>query len=375
MLLEIHMLKNYPSTNLNRDDSGSPKSCIFGGIERGRISSQCLKRSWRTSEYFAQSVNCQLGIRTRKLPELVCEELSKMGVSDEYIAIAKTKVSAFGNKEGKAEKGGITSQIIIYSPQDITAVAKKVYDGIQIAGSLKAFDSMNVTEWQKQMKDVKTRPITLDIALFGRMVTSDAFEDVEASMQVAHAISTNRVTMENDYFTAVDDLVSGSFENDAGAAMIGDIDYNSNCYYIYAAIDVDQLQRNLKYTPEVQKMIYNAIPALIQTMAFSSPSGKQNTFAGHVLPEIVMVECKDKKVAVNYVNAFVSPARQHGDINLVRDSVDKLVNEVDLCDQNYALVVRERMWFDARHQCAPKKATNCADFGELICEIERQLAK
>lgn len=45
MLYEIHMLKNYPSTNLNRDDTGTPKTCVFGGVARGRISSQCLKHS------------------------------------------------------------------------------------------------------------------------------------------------------------------------------------------------------------------------------------------------------------------------------------------------------------------------------------------
>ena len=102
MLYEIHMLKNYPPVNLNRDDSGAPKSCLFGGTTRGRISSQCLKRSWRTSPLLAQVIGeAHLGTRTRKLPELVAEKLGEMGVSPEYIQEIQPKLSGFGNKEGK----------------------------------------------------------------------------------------------------------------------------------------------------------------------------------------------------------------------------------------------------------------------------------
>ena len=69
MLIEIHMLKNFPATNLNRDDTGAPKNCIFGGVQRGRISSQCLKRSWRNSDTFHELES--FGIRTRNMPAIV----------------------------------------------------------------------------------------------------------------------------------------------------------------------------------------------------------------------------------------------------------------------------------------------------------------
>ena len=102
MLYEIHMLKNYPPTNLNRDDSGAPKSCQFGGTNRGRISSQCLKRSWRTSPLLAQAIGAEhLGTRTRRLPDLVAEKLEEMGVSQEDIQELLPKLSGFGNKDGK----------------------------------------------------------------------------------------------------------------------------------------------------------------------------------------------------------------------------------------------------------------------------------
>ena len=118
MLYEIHMLKNYPPVNLNRDDSGAPKSCIFGGVARGRVSSQCLKRSWRTSPLLAEAVGAEnLGARTRKLPELVAAKLADMGVSQEYIDILLPKLSGFGNKEGKENgKGNYTAQVVFYAP-------------------------------------------------------------------------------------------------------------------------------------------------------------------------------------------------------------------------------------------------------------------
>ena len=112
MLYEIHMLKNYPPTNLNRDDTGAPKTCVFGGVTRGRISSQCLKRSWRTSELLKSEIGEEnLGIRTRKLPALVAQKLLEMGVNPEYVEAVTPKITGFGNKDGKETKDGTTAQI------------------------------------------------------------------------------------------------------------------------------------------------------------------------------------------------------------------------------------------------------------------------
>ena len=128
MLYEIHMIKNYPPTNLNRDDTGAPKTCMFGGALRGRISSQCLKRSWRTSEIFRQAIGkSNLGVRTRQLPQLVVDELRSRGVQEAYLAELLPKLSAFGNKSGtENKKGNYTAQMIFYAPQDIAAVADAV---------------------------------------------------------------------------------------------------------------------------------------------------------------------------------------------------------------------------------------------------------
>ena len=171
MLYEIHMLKNYPPANLNRDDTGMPKTCYFGGAQRGRISSQCLKRAWRTSPLFSQFLG-QMGIRTRKLPELVAEELKKRGFGTDIADAVKKSVSGIANKEGKENKDLITSQIVFYAVKDIVAVADAV-EAILKKNGMKG-NNIKAKEILEQIKDADIRPITLDIALFGRMVTSPA---------------------------------------------------------------------------------------------------------------------------------------------------------------------------------------------------------
>ena len=257
MLYEIHMLKNYPPVNLNRDESGAPKSCMFGGTTRSRVSSQCLKRSWRISPLFSQAIGAEhLGIRTRQLPQLVAEKLAELGVSQEYIDAVFQKISGFGNKEGKENKdGSYTAQIIFYAPEDIQAVADAVHEMIKDCASVKDVKALKAKDLQDAVKGADVRPITLDMALFGRMVTSNAFRDVEAAMQVAHAISTNKLNMESDYFTAMDDLLSGATMEETGSAMIGDTDYNASCYYLYASLDTDILRDNLKYTEDADQLI------------------------------------------------------------------------------------------------------------------------
>lgn len=375
MLYEIHMLKNYPPTNLNRDDTGAPKTCLFGGVMRGRVSSQCLKRSWRTSPSFRAEIGDEnLGIRTRKLPVLVAEKLVAMGVSQEFADAIQPRLTGIGNKEGKETKdGNATAQVIFYAKEDITAVAETVKELLDKCKSVKDVQKLKAKDIQAAVSGADVRPVTLDIALFGRMVTSDAFRDVEASMQVAHAISTNKVAVESDYFTAMDDMLSGSSMDELGAAMIGDVDFNASCYYVYASIDTDALAENLKYADNAEEIVRKAIPALLRAMAFTDPSGKQNSFAGHVLPSVVMVECKEKKIPTSMVNAFVEPVGKGGD--LVKRSAEKLADEVDMTARNFGLEVRERLWFCVdKYDVKPETATKvCTTFPELVEAVASSL--
>lgn len=344
MLIEIHMLKNYPPVNLNRDESGAPKTCYFGNVQRGRISSQSLKRSWRTSRMFKQLGSC--GIRTRRMPEQVAERLRARGIGDDFVERAQLMLTGIVNKDGKEKKEGYTEQIVIYAPEDIEKLTQAVSSAIEADSDIKKFKARKAGDFKKLVDGAQMRPVTADIALFGRMVTTDCFRDVDAAMQVAHAISTHAVNRESDYFTAVDDLLK---RDEVGAGMMGDVDYNSCCYYEYAALDVDQLRENLKYTPEYEELVKRLVPAMIRTMALTNPSGKQNTFAGQVFPSLLMVECKEDKIPLSYVNAFEVPVTTYGGKGLVNNSIDRLAAHVCAMDTAYQLPIQHRLWLIPQH--------------------------
>lgn len=376
MLLEIHMLKNYPATNLNRDDMGAPKSCMFGGVQRSRISSQCLKRSWRVSPLFQKEMAGHLGVRTRKMPQLVKKRLLEMGVTEELALAAEKKLTGFANKAGKERDDGITSQIVLYAPEDIAAIADVVKEQIDAAKDVKAFTKLKATEIEKSVIGAGARPVSLDIALFGRMVTSPAFADVEAAMQVAHAFSTNRVIMESDFFVAMDDMINN--QEELGAGMMDNVDYNSSCYYIYASLDVDKLRDNLKNAENPEALVTAVIPSLLRTMAYSNPSGKQNSFAGNVLPSAVLVECKDYPVPVSYANAFAKPAKASVKADLVEDSITKMQQHVVATAKAFpSLADAKRVWFNASGESAEQDGAFCDglnvqaahNYDELITKV------
>lgn len=367
MMLEFHMLKNYPPVNLNRDDSGAPKSCFFGGVMRGRVSSQCLKRSWRRSPVFQELGSS--GVRTRHMPEKVSELLREKGVAPEYIETAKKMLTGVANKEGKENsKGNYTAQIVLYAPEDLERLAEKVMEAIQADGTPKKFAQHKAKDFVKLVDDAKVRPVTADIALFGRMVTSEAFRDVDAAMQVAHGISTHAVNRESDYYTAVDDLLDDRDEN--GAGMMGDTDFNSCCYYEYASLDVDQLRENLKYSEDCETLIRKLIPTLIRVMAYTNPGGKQNSFAGQVLPAFIMVECKREKIPLSYVNAYEEPVKLYGrNPQVVENSIRKLFDEVALMDDVYGLKVEHRAWLAPRTQSNLENGERMERFEDLCAAV------
>jgi CRISPR system Cascade subunit CasC len=364
MLIEFHMLKNYPPVNLNRDETGAPKNCFFGGVQRGRISSQCLKRSWRLSDSFRTLGS--FGSRTRLMPELVAERLVEMGVQPEFAEEAAKKLTGIANKDEKANpKGLYTAQIIIYSPEEIEAIAqklKKILDG----KPLNKFKKETLKEIPGLKEGIQAKPISLDIALFGRMVTSEYLADVDASIQVAHAITTHAVNQESDYFTAVDDLLE--VRDETGAGMVGDIDFNSCCYYEYASLDTDKLSENLKNADNQDELVRGLLPALVRAMAFSNPSGKQNTFAGHVLPDFILIECKADKIPLSYVNAFEEPVSMwQAEPRIVYNSVRKLADEVAKMDKAYALPVEHRAYFSPRYQeVMLERGERCEGLQQLV---------
>lgn len=321
MLIQIHMLQNYAPSNLNRDDTGSPKDAVFGGYRRGRISSQCLKRSIRHSETFKNVFEADglLAKRTLELPRLVKEELEAMGVDEQAVTTITKILATLGG--GKDAEGLKTKLLIFLTSAEVTEVTHKLWDHYQELGD-KQFAKLKIGDLEKVM--AHATPRSIDVSMFGRMTTSIAFEDVEAAVQVAHALSTNALNREFDYFTAVDDL-----SGESGAGMIGDVEFNSSTYYKYFNIHWEKLVENLGGD---EQTAVKAVTALLEAAAFAQPSGKQNSFAAQNLPDFVFVEVSEKNVPVSYANAFLKPVSKFDGVK--SSLIENSINRLNDCVQN-----------------------------------------
>ena len=379
MLCEIHLLKNHVPANLNRDETGSPKDCIFGGVPRARISSQCLKRSIRQSDIFREIINKELmGIRTRKMPQLVGDILQQRGVSEELANQSALILTTIGKNNDKPGADYRTEQILFYSQEDITAIANLMEKTInENDNDLNKFKKIKIKDIRQEL--TAQRPISVDIALFGRMVTDTAMRDVEAAVQVAHALSTNRLQREFDYFTAIDDLMEET--NELGAGMIGDLEFNSSCFYEYFSFDMAEFIKNLSCgredeAKEVQEIAQKALLAFLEASIFTTPSGKQNTFAAHQLPSAIYVEIKSRKIPVSYANAFAKPAEARKGIGMDMDSVEKLAAQIDLIQQKFFDgEPGKRFWFTVMDGINPKTAQVCDTLTALKGEIQSAISK
>jgi CRISPR system Cascade subunit CasC len=329
MLIQIHILQNYAPANLNRDDTGSPKDAIFGGYRRGRISSQCLKRNIRLSNSFREAFEKDnlIAKRTQLLSERIKEELEKLGEDYETVHTILARIPEIGRKGGKGDDSGEesneeapkeagetkTKQLIFLAPGEAKIIAQKLKTLYKEKGK-KEFAKLKIADLEETIKH--ETPRSVDISMFGRMTTSKAFEDVHAAVQVAHALSTNTIMQEFDYFTAVDDI-----SGESGASMIGDVEFNSSTYYKYINIHWEKLLENLGDDLEIAQ---RAVIALVESAALSQPSGKQNSFAAQNLPDMILLEVSPKNVPVSYTNAFLKPISPKGEKNLMDASVDAL---------------------------------------------------
>lgn len=280
--VDVHCLQTVPPSCVNRDDTGSPKTCIYGGVTRSRVSSQAWKRAVR--EEFRNLLPAESrGVRTKKIVEMVKEEILKLKdtLSPEQAEKdgEKALVNA-GLKIKSADKG--TDALMFMSRRQAAALADL---------------SVNGESDKKKYKAALAANPSVDMALFGRMVASDPSLNYDASAQVAHAISTHNVKNEYDYFTAVDDM---SPEDNAGAGHIGVNEYNSGTLYRYATVNVMELYRSLGLeTPE-------AVKAFVEAFVKSMPTGKQNSYANNTLPCAVYVAVREDQ-PVSMVGAFEKP--------------------------------------------------------------------
>lgn len=296
-IVDIHVLQTVPPSNINRDDTGSPKTAVYGGVRRARVSSQAWKRATRNA--FDHLLDrTELGVRTKRVIELISDEITQQApeLEDRAAELAATVLTAAGIKITKSRKKDALDEsgyLLFLSNRQVVGLAE-----LAITTAREAGDG-DVKIAGKDAKARADQEHSVDVALFGRMVADQTDLNVEAAAQVAHALSVHSVANEYDYFTAVDDHKKADDEEDAGAGMIGTVEFNSSTLYRYAAIDVNHLLDNLGDLDATRR----AVEAFTRAFVTSMPTGKQNTFANRTLPDAVLVIVRETQ-PINLVGAF-----------------------------------------------------------------------
>jgi CRISPR system Cascade subunit CasC len=329
--IQLHLLTAYPPANLNRDDQGSPKTAKMGGYDRLRVSSQCLKRTWRTSDLFQAAMGDHLGARTKLLGIDIYNRFIEGGVKDkEAKEWTKAIAGVFGALK-KPEKDKPTAELEIEQLVHVSPAEQQ---------AIKALTEKLIAEQRAPEKDelnlLRLHEQAVDIALFGRMLASSPAFNIEASCQVAHAISVHPVVIEDDYFTAVDDLNSGL--EDMGAAHIGETRFAAGLFYSYICINRKLLVKNLDGNDELAN---KAIRALTEAAVKVAPEGKQNSFASRAYASYVLAEQGDQQPRSLSV-AFLKPINHLENEDFITDSINGLIQQKDSFDKVYGACADSR---------------------------------
>lgn len=374
MILELHIIQNFAPSNLNRNDTGAPKDCIFGGARRARISSQCFKRAMR--EHFRANFEAQnnLAERSTRLVEEIASQLEQSGKDkEEAKRIVETALSGIGLK--MSAKDATKTQYLLFLGRDeiksiaevclnnydpLLAVApQQLAEGASSKEAKKAAKGAAVPEVSKSLQKVMDGGKAADLALFGRMLADLPDKNRDASSQVAHAISTHKTGVEFDFFTAVDDLKP---EDTAGSDHLGTVEFNSACFYRYVNVNVEKLRENLQGDEDLTRA---TIEAYIRAAVFAIPTGKQNSFATHEKPSFVLAVVRDAGMC-SLANAFVKPARRTENVDLVSASISALEKHWQNLAEGYGDDSTKFAFNISNHELNHLQSARETKFAELI---------
>lgn len=408
VFVEFHALVSHAPSNLNRDDLGSPKSSVFGGTRRLRISSQCLKRSWRTSEWFRGAfADAQLGVRTATVPAMVLDALKESPLSDGARAGLLALFASLGKKDTKADNesdDGDDAESAEGESADATKAetAHLLYVTREEIAALVTFARDQEKTLEKVFKPAKKGKLTkdgeavkalreklskhlaatcqrnaVDIALFGRFLTSDEFAECDAAMQVAHALGTEPAEITYDYFTAVDDE-----SKEAGAGHLGETELAASVFYKYAVCDLRSLAQSLTrgvegYSPEDAAIAATAMGAIAQAIARAVPAGKKNSTAPQSPADYVEVVLR-RNAPISLANAFLKPVRGSADRDVMAVSIARLRDYAARLESGYSaegdVIGRFVLSFrDVEDDGLPR--TPVPRFAELRPTLEKALEK
>jgi len=334
--VQLHVLTAYPPANLNRDDTGRPKTALLGDALRLRISSQSLKRAWRTSDVFEAEVGQgHKGTRTKLLGTEIYKLLTAQEVKEKparewsrLIAGQFGKLKA--DKKTDADDDLQIEQLAHISPEERTAV--------------EALAAMCATRGSEPTADelkLLSKPrAAVDIAMFGRMLADTPAFNMEAAVQVAHAITVHKAAVEDDFFSAVDDLNQGL--EDKGAGHIGERGYGAGLFYLYVCIDRALLLENLGGDTA---LCAQALKALVHSITQVAPTGMQNSFGSRARASYLLAE-KGSQQPRSLVQAFLRPVKPWGERDMLGLAVDALAQRRDNFDKVYGACADGRCHFD-----------------------------
>ncbi|MCG7755084.1 MAG: type I-E CRISPR-associated protein Cas7/Cse4/CasC [Nitrosomonas sp.] len=330
--VQLHLLVSYPPSNLNRDDTGRPKTAMIGDANRLRVSSQSLKRAWRTSDVFESTLQGHIGIRTKEMGEKIYHMFLEKKVSEKKAREwAKSIAGQFGklksDKKTENNQDLHIEQLAHFGPEEQTAIEILV-DKLSVSGTDPTEDDLKLLRKPRQ---------AADIAMFGRMLASSPAFNVEAAVQVAHAITIHKVAVEDDYFSAVDDLNRG--EEDVGAGHIGEAGFGAGVFYLYLCINRELLLENLGNDAALTA---KTLEALVHSVTKVSPTGKQNSFASRAYAAYALAEKGDQQPR-SLAQAFLKPVTG-GD--MLERAINELTKRYENFDAVYGACVDNRYQFN-----------------------------
>ncbi|MGI5118802.1 type I-E CRISPR-associated protein Cas7/Cse4/CasC [Marinactinospora thermotolerans] len=387
-ILDLHVLQTVPPSNLNRDDTGSPKTAVYGGVRRARVSSQAWKRATRLAFHDLLDPR-ELGTRTKRVVELLSGRIHELdsGLDEKtrWNLAAETVKTATGakievpkrkadsaKKKGEEEPAPESSYLLFLSARQLDALAALAVEGKDdIAAFFK--DKAN----KERAKKAADSRHSVDIALFGRMVADGADINVDAAAQVAHAISVHAVDNESDYYTAVDDH---NTDAEPGAGMIGTVEFNSATLYRYAALDVDLLRRNLGDSPRedepATEPLRRAVEAFVRGFVESLPSGKINTFGNHTLPDVVIAKLRRTR-PVSFVGAFEEAVEAGSGRGHLREAAERLADYIPQVERAFDVGEDVDTWVVRVGEATGKLAGvgRQTTLSELVREVGEEVAR
>jgi CRISPR system Cascade subunit CasC len=321
-LIELHILQSYPVSCLNRDDVGAPKSAVFGGAPRARISSQCLKRAVRLAAA-EDSPNFQ-GVRSRLLKEPFKAALLEAGVPAKDAEAKADEICATFSKQDSKNKDQVTTAVYL-SPGEIKEIAKAVAGGEDVKKAVKKAQRLDAA----------------DIALFGRMVANDHTLDVQGAAMFSHALSTHKASNDIDFYSAVDDRKAGA--EDAGAGMIGTLEFVSATYYRYVALNLGLLASPNNLGPLSDDERRQVVKSFLKACLMAVPGARRNSMNAATLPFAVLGLRKDKGQPVQLINAFEEPIKANGK-GLVEASREAMKAEHDKMKATWGIETTKEVW-------------------------------